>query len=214
MHTSSILTGPAGPTAPMDVQVRPVWTWTSIHPPPPTSSPLPPLAPSRRWQPLIRPRQAVFSPSVFMAPPAATHPILGSSESRFGGGSAPMVVSRTGRRAEEDGSGLWQRSFPPPAPGPPSAALPVDSPTDAHERLFSTRVCPPSPSYLTTWPLAVHYVILWRSRHQRKRCCCCSVPLLWWQACQNHGDWNGDLQEKEKKKNTLLLVKHSESMIL
>lgn len=53
-----------------------------------------------------------FSPLVFMGSLPTTHLILGSSESWFGGGSDPMVVSRTERWAREDGSGFWQFSFP------------------------------------------------------------------------------------------------------
>lgn len=41
-----------------------------------------------------------------------------------------MVVSRTGDRAEEDGSGFWRFSFP-QLFDLPSVALPVDSPTEA-----------------------------------------------------------------------------------
>ena len=59
-----------------------------------------------------------------------TDPILGSSESWFGGGSDPMVVSRTGAWAEEDGSGFWRLSFP-QLLDLSSVALPVDSPSEA-----------------------------------------------------------------------------------
>lgn len=92
-----------------------------------------------------------FSPSVSLVPGPTTHPILGSSESWFGGGSDPIVVSRTGCWAEEDGSGFWRLSFP-QLLDLPSVALPVDSPTEAPA---STSGRPPlesvSPSrYLTT----------------------------------------------------------------
>lgn len=134
-------------TAPMYVLNQPVSTVS------PTTCPLP-----LSCKPWIGDSESAesgpFSPLVFSVPRPATYPILGSSESCFGGGSAPMVVSRISGRAMEDGSGFWRLSYP-QLVALSSAALPVDSPWEAPAaaalRAAVLRSASPS-RYLTTRP--------------------------------------------------------------
>lgn len=91
-----------------------------------------------------------FSPLVFMGSLPTTNLILGLSESWFGGGSDPMVVSRIESWTKEDGSGFSQFSFPQLRIYRWSCSLLIVTQT-------LTSGCSPresvSPSrYLTTWP--------------------------------------------------------------
>lgn len=95
-----------------------------------------------------------FSPPVFPVPRRPTHPILGLSESCFGGDAAPVVVRRTGGSAEADGSGLWRLTFP-PFGARLWLLLPVDGPWEKlrlHERPSSTRPRPVPPPLLNETP--------------------------------------------------------------
>lgn len=116
----------------------------TTHPPPP--SPKPWMVDSDSAE------SGCFSPLVFMGSLPSTHLILGSSESWFGGGSDPMVVSRTESWAKEDGSGFWQFSFPQLRIYRRSHSLLIV--TETLTSGCSPREAAPPTRYLTTWLFA------------------------------------------------------------